>query len=118
MSAHVIVFITTGSATEAQNIAHVLIEERLAACVNIIPSVTSVYRWQDQVQDDQEVLLIIKTAAKMLEKLAARVKQLHSYQVPEIIALPIVAGAQDYLHWLDEQTGPLANAPSTNIKVR
>jgi periplasmic divalent cation tolerance protein len=104
MSAHVVVLITAGSLEEGQTIARVLVEERVAACVNIVSPIQSVYRWQDRVQDDQEVLLIAKTAGKMLDKLATRVKQLHSYDVPEIIALPIVAGAEDYLQWIDEQT--------------
>lgn len=116
MSAHVVVLIT-GSTAEGQNIARALVEERLAACVNIISPIESVYRWQGKVQGAQEALLIVKTTAKMLEKLAARVKQLHSYEVPEIIALPIVAGAEDYLRWIDEQTRPSADAPAKTIRV-
>jgi len=117
MSAHVVVFITTGSVDEAQRIARILVKERVAACVNMVSPVQSVYRWQGRVQEDQEVLLIVKTAAEMLEKLATRVKQLHSCEVPEIIALPIVAGAEDYLHWMDEQTHPSADAPAGKIEV-
>jgi len=105
MPEQVVVFITTGSVEEGQKIAHALVEERLAACVNIISPIESIYRWEGKVHDDQEVLLIVKTAAEMLEKLAARVKQLHCYEVPEIIALSIVAGAENYLRWIDEQTG-------------
>jgi periplasmic divalent cation tolerance protein len=104
MPGHVVVLITAGSAEEGQKIAHALVEERLAACVNIIAPIQSIYRWQDQVRNDQEVLLMVKTGAGKMEDLARRVRQLHSYEVPEIIALPIVAGAQDYLRWLDDQT--------------
>ncbi len=113
MPAHLVVLITAGSVEEGQRIARSLVEERLAACANTVSPIESVYRWQGQVQHDQEVLLIVKTVASMLERLAARVKQLHSYEVPEIIALPIVAGADDYLQWIDEQTGP---SPETGVR--
>jgi periplasmic divalent cation tolerance protein len=117
MSAHIVVLITTGSLEEGREIARALVEERLAACVNIVSPIQSVYRWEGKVHDDQEVLLIAKTATAMLEDLAARVKQLHSYELPEIIALPIVAGAKDYLRWIDVETGPSDEAPATTSKV-
>ncbi len=104
MARHVVVLITTGSVEEAEKIARALVEERLAACVNVVSPVHSVYRWQGQVQSDQEVLLLAKTRAIRMEDLARRVKQLHSNEVPEIIALPVVAGSEDYLRWIDEQT--------------
>jgi len=104
MARHLVVFVTAGSLEEAQKIAYVLVEERLAACVNIVSPIHSVYRWQGQIHSDEEVLLIAKTGAARMEELARRVKQLHSYQVPEITAVPIVAGAEDYLRWIDEQT--------------
>ena len=104
MSAHVVVFVTAGSVEEGQNIARTLVEERVAACVNIVSPIESVYRWQGKVQDDREVLLIVKTAAEMLENLSRRVKQLHSYEVPEIIAIPIIQGSETYLNWLREST--------------
>ncbi len=117
MSAHVVVFVTAGSPEEGRAIGRALIEERLAACVNIISPVESLYRWQGHVQHDQEVLLIVKTTAAALERLGERVKQLHSYDTPEIIAMPIVAGAEDYLLWIDEETRP--SAPFTQrIQVR
>ena len=103
MAGHLVVLITTGSTEEAQKIARALGEEGLAACVNIVAPVHSVYRWRGEIQTDQEALLIVKTRADILEKLFQRVKQLHSYELPEIIALPILAGAEDYLHWIDEQ---------------
>lgn len=95
-----IVFITAGSAEEAERIAHALVEERLAACVNIVSGVTSVYRWEGQVQRDAEVLLILKTVESRLPALIRRVKDLHSYDVPEVIALPITGGSPEYLAWL------------------
>jgi periplasmic divalent cation tolerance protein len=118
MSAHVVVFITAGSIREAQTIARALVEEHVAACVTIVSPIQSVYRWQGKVCDEQEVLLIAKTVEAMLEKLTTRVKQLHSYEVPEIIALPIVAGAEDYLRWIYEQTRPSAHAPPTQTGSR
>ena len=96
-----IVLITVGSLEEAEKIAQALVERMLAACVNIIPSITSVYRWQDEVQRDGEVLLIVKSRRDVFEHLARCVKELHSYETPEIIALPIVAGDADYLRWLN-----------------
>jgi periplasmic divalent cation tolerance protein len=96
-----IVLITVGSLDEAENIAQALVERMLAACVNIVPAITSVYRWQDEVQRDSEVLLIVKSRRDVFEHLVSCVKELHSYETPEIIILPIVAGDVDYLRWLD-----------------
>ena len=96
-----VVLITVGSLEEAEKIAQALVERMLAACVNIVPSITSVYRWQDEVQRDSEVLLIVKSRRDAFEHLKRCVKELHSYETPEIIALPIVAGDADYLRWLD-----------------
>jgi len=118
MPAHAVVFITTGSVEEGQKIARALVEERLAACVNIVSPVESLYRWQGEVQTDKEALLVVKTAVQMLEKLVARVKQLHSYEMPEIIALPILAGDEDYLRWVDEQTRPATGSPSMKVEIR
>ena len=100
-SERAIVLITVGSLEEAEKIAQALVERMLAACVNIVPSITSVYRWQDEVQRDSEALLIVKSRRDVFEHLKRCVKELHSYETPEIIALPIVAGDADYLRWLD-----------------
>jgi periplasmic divalent cation tolerance protein len=95
-----VVFVTAGSQEQAGLIAHALVGERLAACVNIVSPIRSIYRWNDEVQTDTEHLMIIKTRAKLVPKIEARVKELHSYEVPEVIALPILAGARSYLDWV------------------
>ncbi len=104
MSKEVVIFITAGSQAEAEKIARRLVEEKFAACVNIIPGAVSVFRWEGKVNQENEVLLIVKSVAELLEKVVDRVKQLHSYQVPEVIALPIIGGAPDYLKWLREES--------------
>jgi periplasmic divalent cation tolerance protein len=99
------VLITVPDEDMAAAIARALVEGRLAACANIIKGIRSVYTWQGKVQDDQEVLMIVKTRKKLFDRLKSKVKELHSYEVPEIIALPIIAGLEDYLKWLRESTG-------------
>jgi periplasmic divalent cation tolerance protein len=99
-----VVFVTAASAEQAGLIAHALVGERLAACVNVVSPIRSIYRWNDEVQSDTEHLLIVKTRANLVAKVAVRVKELHSYEVPEVIALPIVAGAKSYLDWLFAST--------------
>lgn len=96
-----IVLITTKNEEEAGLISRTLVDERLIACANRLP-VRSVYRWKDKIEDDAEVLLICKTKEDLLDKLIERVKDLHSYEVPEIVAIPIVGGSDDYLKWVDE----------------
>lgn len=103
MDEFVTVSITAGSAGEAEAIAGALVAERLAACVQTHP-VTSRYRWQGEVQSDLEVMLVAKTRKALLEALIARVLALHSYDVPEIVALPIVGGHGPYLDWIAAQT--------------
>ena len=100
MTDAIIILVTAGSEGEAEKIARALVEERFAACVNIISPIHSIYRWEGKVQDDHEWLLVIKTQATHFAAIEARVKSLHSYQVPEVIALPIVAGSEQYLGWL------------------
>jgi periplasmic divalent cation tolerance protein len=99
-----LVLITTGSQEEAEKIARKLVEERLAACVNIVPQVRSLFWWENKVSEEEEVLLIVKTRRSRFGALVLRVKALHSYQVPEIIALPIVEGSLSYLQWIDKST--------------
>lgn len=97
------VYVTVGSPAEGERIARALVEDRLAACVNRVPGVQSAYRWQGKVEQSAEELLIIKTSSKLFERLKQRVQELHSYSVPEIIALPILEGSESYLNWLREQ---------------
>jgi len=94
------VLVTVGSRDEGARIADALVSEELAACVTLVGPIQSVYRWQGAVQRDEELLLIVKTRAALFEPLAARVRELHSYETPEVIALPITAGSQAYLDWL------------------
>ncbi len=100
MSEPLVVLITAGSQEEAEHIAQRLVAEMLAACVNVIPGVTSIYRWEGEVQRDQEWLMIAKTQRDTLDSLVRRVQALHSYSVPEVIALPLVGGSQAYLRWM------------------
>ena len=100
----IIVLVTCGSEEEALKISRSLVEERLAACVNLISPVRSIYRWEGKIWDEKEWLLIIKTQGKRFDELEKKVKSLHSYSVPEIIALPIIAGSSSYLDWLAEMT--------------
>ena len=102
MTDAIVIFVTAGSAAEAETIARTLVEEQLAACVNILNPFRSIYRWEGKLADDQEWLLLIKTRAERFSAVEARVKALHSYQVPEVIALPIVQGSEGYLRWLLE----------------
>ena len=101
-----VVLCTVPDAAVAERIATALVEERLAACVNLVPGATSIYRWEGKLQRDAELLLVIKTAAERLAALTARVQALHPYEVPEIIALPITMGARPYLDWITESTKP------------
>ena len=99
---YIVVFITTGGTEEAQRISRILLEQRKVACVNIIPKVDSLFWWEDKLDSAQENLLIVKTKASLLPEIINLVKGVHSYTVPEIIALPIVGGNQDYLEWIEK----------------
>ena len=99
-----VILVTAGSRAEGERIAEVLVGEQLAACVNVIGPIGSIYRWENAVQRDDEWLLIIKAPTAQFEALAARVRALHSYQTPEVIALPIIAGSEAYLEWLRSVT--------------
>lgn len=97
-----VVLITTKDSAEAERIAKQLVEEKLAACVNVLPKISSTYRWRGKVVHASEALLLVKTSDEKLDGLIARVKELHSYEIPEILALPIERGSQEYLKWLEE----------------
>ncbi|NJN86050.1 MAG: divalent-cation tolerance protein CutA [Leptolyngbyaceae cyanobacterium SL_7_1] len=99
-----IVLVTASSQTEAEAIAHTLVDEMLAACVSLLP-IQSVYSWQGEVHHDQEWQLLIKTDLNQFEGLEARIQAIHSYDVPEIIALPILMGSHPYFQWISAQVG-------------
>jgi len=100
---YIVLFITTATAEEAQRISRVLLEQKKAACVNIVPRVNSLFWWQDKLDSAEESLLIVKTKASLLGEIVPLVKELHSYDIPEIIALPIIGGNQDYLEWMQKE---------------
>ena len=97
----IIILITAGSEEEAHRIAQLLVKKKKAACVNIVPTVDSVFRWKGRVDSARESLLLVKTRASLLSEIISLVKEAHGYEVPEIIALPIVGGSEEYLKWLD-----------------
>lgn len=97
-----VVLTTAADTAEAEKIARALVDRRLAACVNILPQIRSIYRWQGTVEDAAEILLVIKTTATHFSAVRDAIRELHSYDVPECIALPITDGSPDYLQWLTE----------------
>ncbi|MBM4447030.1 MAG: divalent-cation tolerance protein CutA [Chloroflexi bacterium] len=99
----VVIFVTTSSEAEARKIAELLLGQRKAACVNIVPRVDSSFWWQGKLESAQESLLVIKTKASLLPEITELVKSVHSYEVPEIIALPIIGGNEDYLKWIGDE---------------
>ena len=109
MTDKIVVLSTCASAEEAQRVARALVEKRLAACVNVLPGVRSVYHWKDAIEDEEEVLLLIKTNRALLEELRGEIERLHSYEVPEVIALAVVDGSERYLAWMNRE---LAHKPS------
>ena len=104
MSEISIVLVTAGSEEEAATIGRALIEERLGACANIVPRIRSIYRWKGKIYDEQEFLIIIKTRTSLFEAVQKRVKELHSYEVPEIVSFPVALGLPQYLEWVQGET--------------
>jgi periplasmic divalent cation tolerance protein len=100
----IVVFITTASEEEAVRIGRALVDARLAACANVLPRIRSIYRWEGKVADEQETLMVLKTRAGLFDALEREVKKLHSYTVPEIIAVPLLTGSSQYIKWLHEET--------------
>ncbi len=100
----IVVYITAPNQEEAQSLAQALVKEKLAACVNIIPGIQSVYQWDNAIQTDQELLLICKSRTERFEALSKRVQTLHSYDVPEIISIPLQNGSEPYLNWVRDNT--------------
>jgi periplasmic divalent cation tolerance protein len=109
MTDKIVVFCACGSDREARRISEALIEMRLAACVTILPKVQSVYRWKGAIERSEEFLLIIKSSRGIFERLRVEIARLHSYQVPEVLALPVVDGAASYLQWMTQELGPTAS---------
>lgn len=99
-----VVLLTAGSEEQANRIARALVDERLAACVNVVGPVRSIYRWRGAVEDEREYLLLVKTRARLYPAVERRIKQLHSYEVPEVLALSPQDGSRAYLDWLMEST--------------
>lgn len=97
-----IVLTTAGSQEEARKIAGALVERKLAACVNIVPQIESVYRWQGKVESATEWLLIVKTQAESFARVRDAIKELHSYELPECIMIPIEGGSEEYLKWIGD----------------
>ncbi len=101
---YVVVLITCPTRVVGETIGRALVEERLAACVNVVPGIRSIYRWKGKISRDPEVLLLVKTRRRQLPALQRKVKSLHPYTVPEVLALPVAAGSEPYLAWVQEST--------------
>ena len=104
MTDYILIFVTASSVHEAEQLGKTLVEKRLAACGNIIQDIRSVFCWKNMIETEQEALLLLKSRAALFPLIKDLVISLHSYEVPEIIAIPIVSGSEDYLNWIDEET--------------
>ena len=104
MADEIIVLITAASKDEATRIGTALVNEHIAACANIVPQIRSLFFWEGKAQDESETLIIVKSRLPLLDRIIARVKELHSYSVPEVIALPVIGGSPEYLRWLQDST--------------
>jgi len=109
MTDKIVVLSTSASVGEANRIARELVEKRLAACVNLVSGVRSVYRWKNEVEESEEVLLVIKTSRALFDQVRVEIEKLHSYERPEVIALQVVQGADQYLDWMSRE---LVKAPA------
>ena len=105
MTDKIVVFCTCATEQEAEKLARVLVEARVAACATIVPGARSIYRWQGAIESNAEWLLMIKSSRQLFDQLRAAIEKEHSYEVPEVLALPVVAGAPNYLNWLEVQLG-------------
>lgn len=103
-SGNCLVYMTAGNRDEARRIGRALISDRLAACVNMIDNMRSMYRWEDEVQEDREVIIIAKTRESLVQRLTAKVKAVHSYDCPCVLSLPVAGGNQEFLDWIAEET--------------
>jgi len=102
MNVYLVALVTVPSTDVGRDVARALLDRKLAACVNIVPSISSFYTWEGEICVDEELLLIVKTTESAFDELASTVKDIHPYDVPEIIALPLAAGTKDYLDWIQE----------------
>ena len=109
----VVVLVTCANEEQGVSIARSLVGERLAACVNLVRGIRSIYRWGDKLEDEQETLLLVKTRTQLLARVERRVRELHTYEVPEVVALPLAAGAKPYLDWVLEST---ASRPRSKVR--
>ncbi|MGC9517309.1 MAG: divalent-cation tolerance protein CutA [Methanomicrobiales archaeon] len=100
---YILVYITTSGKVESEKIAKILLDERLVGCTNILPSIKSIYHWEGQMEEDAESLLIAKTDTSKIENIIEKVKEVHSYDNPCILAIPVIHGSQDYLNWLENE---------------
>ncbi|HEY9162241.1 MAG TPA: divalent-cation tolerance protein CutA [Desulfomonilia bacterium] len=100
------VYITASNVAEAEKIGSMLVEKRLAACVNIFEKMTSIYRWEGKVHKEEETVIIAKTRTGLIDELTAKVRELHSYTVPCIVSLPVAGGNPDFLNWIENETKP------------
>jgi periplasmic divalent cation tolerance protein len=105
MTDKIVVFSTCASVEDAEKIARRLVEARVAACVNILPGVRSIYRWKGQIEDAAECLLVVKSSRGAMAALRAEIEKIHPYDVPEILALSVVDGSENYLNWLEAELG-------------
>jgi periplasmic divalent cation tolerance protein len=112
MTDKIVVFSTCGSVEEAERLARLLVEEKLAACVNVIAPVRSFYRWKGVVENGEECLLVIKTSRALFGRIQTSLEGVHSYEVPELIALPVVDGSPNYLSWMDGELAVEASGDS------
>ncbi|HID47587.1 MAG TPA: divalent-cation tolerance protein CutA [Methanothermococcus okinawensis] len=99
---YIVVFITVPNVEVGEKIGHTLIKEKLAVCINITSEVKSIYFWKGNIEEDREHLLVVKTRRDRFESLEKKIKEIHPYEVPEIIALPVILGSKDYLNWIEE----------------
>jgi periplasmic divalent cation tolerance protein len=104
MTDKILVYSTCGTEEEAGRVARALVESQVAACVNIVPGVQSIYRWKGNIEDSAEWLLLIKTRRALLDRLISTLRNVHSYEVPEVVAVAIVDGLPEYLDWIDRET--------------
>ncbi len=101
---YIVIYITCANTEEAEKISSSLIEKKLIACANLVPGIQSLFRWEGEVCKESEILLILKTTDEKFEPILNEVKKLHSYDTPEVIALPIINGSEDYLKWISDET--------------